>query len=166
MTESVSLIAQEQIPLVLHLDQLIELCQQQKIDIDKFFEKEINLQNSLSSDDTKFNFSLSSSQIAYLIHQNQFDMKKLLFMEQNLKRQNKQFRLNSSQFAYLYANYRITHSHDSVGLSAAQLIGLYMLQQKSLFSLTYQQIEYLALLQSKELLLISSFIGCNHSLYY
>ena len=64
--------------------------------------------------------------------------------------------MNSSQLAYLLANHCIMHHHEKIGLSAAQLIGLYMLQQQSIeddqtafFSLTYQQIQTLAIMQGK-----------------
>jgi len=150
---------QQQLPLILHLDQLIELCNQQKIDIDKFLDNEITLQNSSLFGSSKLKFTLLPSQIAYLINQNKFDIRKLITIEQNLKAQGiqaQQFRLNSSQLAYLFTNHRIVHSHDIPGLSVAQLIGLYVLQQQSikdkqtsLFSLTYQQIKQLALFQSK-----------------
>jgi hypothetical protein len=152
---------QQQLPLSLHLDQLIELCNQQKIDMNKFLDNETALQNSSLFDNSKFKFTLSPSQIAYLINQNKFDVKKLITIEQNLKTHRlkpQPFRLNSLQFAYLLTNHRIVHSHDIVGLSAAQLIGLYVLQQQSikdeqtsLFSLTYQQIKQLALFQSRRL---------------
>jgi hypothetical protein len=150
---------QQQLPLGLHLDQFIELCDQQKIGIDEFLENKTALQKSLLLNNSEFKFTLLSSQIACLINQNQFDIKKLITIEQNLKTQGRkaqQFRLNSSQLAYLFANQRIDHSHDIAGLSAAQLIGLYLFQQQSntdkqisLFSLTYQQIKHLALIQSK-----------------
>jgi hypothetical protein len=158
LTSTISL-EQQQLPLVLHLDQLIQLCNQQKIDIDKVLENETALQNSSLFNSSKLKFTLLPSQIAYIINQNKFDMKKLITIEQNLKAhgiQAQQFRLNSLQLAYLFANHRIVHSHDLVGLSAAQLISLYTLQQQlikseetSLFSLTYQQIKQLALFQSK-----------------
>lgn len=161
MVNSASLVSQQQLPLVLHLDQLIELCHQQKIDLDEFLEKDFPLQNASLYDSAKLKFTLSPSQIAYLVDKNQLDIRKLMFIKQNLKTRGQQFRLSSSQLAYLLVNHRIVHNHDNVGLSAAQLIGLYMLHQQSikdeqtsLFSLTYQQIKQLALLQSKILLSI------------
>jgi hypothetical protein len=136
---------QPQLPLVLQLDQLIELCHQQKIDINKFTNNEASR--------LKVKFTLLPSQIAHLIHQNNFDIKKLITIEQHLKTQDiqdQQFRLNSSQLAYLFANHRIDQSNEDVGLSVAQFIGLYVLQQQSNeISLTYQQIKQLAQMQSK-----------------
>jgi hypothetical protein len=150
---------EQQSHLILHLDQLIQLCHQQKINIDKLLDNEIALQNSSQINSSKIKFTLLPSQIAHLINQHNFDIRKLKTVEQNLKKQNiqaQQFRLNSSQLAYLFANHRIVHHHETVGLSAAQLIGLYMLQQQSTkddqtpsFSLSYQQIKQLALMQSK-----------------
>ena len=148
----------QHIPLVLHLDQLIELCYQQSINMDKFLDNEANLRNSLLLDESEIKFALSSLQIKHLIDQNKFDMKKLITIEQNLNRQNMQaqsFRLNSSQLVYFFVNRRIANSRQVVGLSVSQLIGLYMLQQQpaknhqsSLFSLDYQQIKQLAVIQS------------------
>jgi len=150
---------QQQLPLVLYLDQLIELCSQQKIDINKLVDNETVPQNSSLFDHSKIKFSLSLSQIAHLINQNNFDIRKLIAIEQSLKEQDiqaQQFRLNASQLAYLFVNRHDIHDHAIVGLSVGQVIGLYMLQQQStredqtsLFSLTYQQIKQLALIQSK-----------------
>lgn len=159
LTSTTSL-EQQQLPLILDLDQLIELCNQQKISVDKLLNNETALQNPSLFDSSKIKFTFSSSQIAQLINQNNFDIRKLIAIEQSLKEQDtqsQQFRLNASQLAYLFINRRIVHSHEIVGLSVGQLIGLYMLQQQSvkddqissLFSFTYQQIKQLALIQSK-----------------
>ncbi|CAF1576332.1 unnamed protein product, partial [Adineta steineri] len=152
---------QQQLPLILHLNQLIELCNQQHIDIDKLLNNQTDLQNSLSPVNSNFEFTFSASQIAYIINQHSFDMKKVLAIQQNLKKedsQTQQFHLNISQLAYLFVNRHIMHSHEIVGLSASQLIALYMLQQSSIqddqtsfFSLTYQQIKQLALMQNMSL---------------
>ncbi|CAF3800448.1 unnamed protein product, partial [Adineta steineri] len=152
---------QQQLPLILHLNQLIELCNQQHINIDKLLNNQTDLQNSLSPVNSNFEFTFSPSQIAYIINQHNFDMKKVLAIQQNLKKQDsqtQQFHLNISQLAYLFVNRHIIHSHEIVGLSASQLIALYMLQQSSIqddqtsfFSLTYQQIKQLALMQNMSL---------------
>ncbi|CAF0769866.1 unnamed protein product [Adineta steineri] len=152
---------QQQLPLILHLNQLIELCNQQHINIDKLLNNQTDLQNSLSPVNPNFEFTFSPSQIAYIINQHNFDIKKLLAVQQNLKKQDsqtQQFHLNISQLAYLFLNRHIIHSHEIVGLSASQLIALYMLPQSpiqddqtSFFSLTYQQIKQLALMQNMSL---------------
>lgn len=161
LSPSTASLEQQQLPVILNLDQFIELCDQLKIDIDKLFENKAVLQKSSLIDGFPSKFNLTPAQISYLINQAKFDIKKLITIEQNLKTHRlkpQPFRLNSSQFAYLLTNHRIIHSHDIVGLSAAQLIGLYVLQQQSikdeqtsLFSLTYQQIKQLALFQSRRL---------------
>ncbi|CAF3690242.1 unnamed protein product [Rotaria sordida] len=154
-------IEQQQSWLILQLDQLIELCDQQMIDIDKLLDNIPTLQNSSLFDSSNIKFTLTSSQIAHLINQNNFDIRKLIDIEQNLKQQDiqaQQFRLNSSQLAYLCAHHRAINNQGIIGLSVAQLIGIYMLQQKLnendpslLFSLDYQQIKHLALIQNMSL---------------
>ncbi|CAF5130193.1 unnamed protein product, partial [Rotaria sp. Silwood1] len=158
---STLLLEQQQSWLVLQLDQLIQLCNQQMIDIDRILNNETVLQNSSLLDSSKIKFTLTSSQIAHLINQNNFNIRKLLDIEQNLKQQSiqaQQFRLNSSQLAYFFAHHRIVNNQRIVGLSVAQLIGIYTLQQRSnendqslLFSLDYQQIRQLALIQNMTL---------------
>ncbi|CAF2672103.1 unnamed protein product [Rotaria sp. Silwood2] len=145
--------------LVLQLDQLIELCNQQMIDIYSLLDNETSSQDSSLLDRSKIKFTLSPSQIAHLIKQNNFDIQKLIDIEQNLKKhgiQDQQFRLNSSQLAYFFAHRRLVNNQRIVGFTVAQLIGIYMLQQNSnendqslLFSFDYQQIKQLALIQSK-----------------
>ncbi|CAF4805570.1 unnamed protein product [Rotaria sp. Silwood1] len=158
---STLLLEQQQSWLVLQLDQLIQLCNQQMIDIDRILNNETVSQNSSLLDSSKIKFTLTSSQIAHLINQNNFNIRKLLDIEQNLKQQSiqaQQFRLNSSQLAYFFAHHRIVNNQRIVGLSVAQLIGIYTLQQRSnendqslLFSLDYQQIRQLALIQNMTL---------------
>ncbi|CAF3131952.1 unnamed protein product [Rotaria sp. Silwood2] len=143
--------------LVLQLDQLIELCNQQMIDIYSLLDNETSSQDSSLLDRSKIKFTLSPSQIAHLIKQNNFDIQKLIDIEQNLKKQgiqDQQFRLNSSQLAYFFAHRRLVNNQRIVGFTIAQLIGIYMLQQNSnendqslLFSFDYQQIKQLALIQ-------------------
>jgi hypothetical protein len=158
LSSSTAPLEQQQLPLVFDLDQFIELCDQLKIDIDKLLDNKAVSQKSSLIDSSKSKFNLTPVQIAYLINQARFDIKKLISIEQNLKKsgtQAKQFHLNSSQLAYLFANQRIIHHQNIAGLSTAQLIALYVLQQQSIkdeatssFSLTYQQIKQLALSQS------------------
>jgi hypothetical protein len=110
-----------QLQLVLNRDQLIELCNQQKINIDKLLDNEIALQNSSPDISSKIKFTLSPIQIGRLINQNNLDIRKLKVIEQNLKKQSiktQQFRLTSSQIAYLYANHRTVHRYEVTGLPA------------------------------------------------
>lgn len=162
LSPSTASLEQQQLPLILNLDQFIELCDQLKIDINKLFENKAVLQKSSLIDGFPSKFNLTPAQISYLINQAKFDIKKLITIEQNLKKsgmQAKRFRLNSSQLAYLFVKQHIVHDQNITGLSTAQLIALYVLQQQSikdeqmsLFSLTYQQIQQLALSQSNCLL--------------
>ncbi|CAF4962681.1 unnamed protein product, partial [Rotaria magnacalcarata] len=143
--------------LVLHLNQLIELCHQQRINIDKLLDNDMDSKNSSLIDVSKIKFTISPLQIVHLVNQYNFNIRKLIVMEQNLKNQSQQtqrFRLNSLQLAYLFAHRRIVNNHDTVGFSISQLIGIYMLLHKSnendqlsVFSLNYQQIRQLALIQ-------------------
>ncbi|CAF2090381.1 unnamed protein product [Rotaria magnacalcarata] len=144
--------------LVLHLNQLIELCHQQRINIDKLLDNDMDSKNSSLIDVSKIKFTISPLQIVHLVNQYNFNIRKLIVMEQNLKNQSQQtqrFRLNSLQLAYLFAHRRIVNNHDTVGFSISQLIGIYMLLHKSnendqlsVFSLNYQQIRQLALIQN------------------
>lgn len=140
---------QEQyLSLVLHLHQFIELCGQQGISMERLVHKISAAQNPSLFDRSKFKLNLSHLQIASLINKNQFNIKKLSVMQQHMQAQ--AFRLNTSQLAYLFHNRRIIQNHTIGGLSASQLIALYVLYQSS-FSLTYQQIEQLALIQSERI---------------
>lgn len=130
---------QQDSSLALHLDQFIEICHRQKIDTNNLT---ITSQPTLTD-----KFSLTPSQIADLIQQNNFDVKKLKIIEKQLKTQ--RFYLNPSQLAYLFVHRRPTYSKTIEGLSASQLVALYMLQQPKRFSLTYEQIKQIALQQSK-----------------
>ncbi|CAM4915049.1 unnamed protein product [Rotaria socialis] len=160
----------EQSWLVLHLDQLIELCHQQRINIDKLLDNEIDSQNSSVIDVSKIKFTISPLQIVHLVNQYNFNIRKLIFMEQNLKNQSQQtqrFRLNSLQLAYLFAHRRIVNNHDTVGLTISHLIGIYMLLHKSnendQFSLNYQQIKQLALIQNMSMEHFHSLSGSKES---
>lgn len=132
---------QHELALMLNLDQFIELCYRQQIDINTLIENQNLTKNSQEK------FSLTSMQIADLIQRNNFDGNKLKIIEKQLKAQH--FYLNPSQLAYLFVNCRSTHNVKTEGLSVSQLIALHMLQQSTHFSLTYDQIKYIALQQSK-----------------
>lgn len=146
--------------LILYLVQLIELLHRLRFDLDQLPEHETIAEKSLSVDIAKIKFALSPVQILHLINQHKFDIQKLISVEENLKSQDlhtRQFRLNSSQIAYLIAHHR-TSNNDMIpnGLSASQLIGIYALRQKmtqddqsKLLSFGYQQIQRLAMIQSK-----------------
>ena len=143
-------------PLVLHLDQFIDLCDRLKVDMHKLVDNRAQLQTPSLIDSSRF--TLTPTQVAYMIKQAQYDFKTLTAIEQNLKKQEKKhqrFHLNSSQLVYLLANRRGILAQNVRGVSAAQLIGLYVLQRQIAkdeptfsFSLTYEQIKQLALFQS------------------
>ena len=151
------------LPLVLHLHQLIELCSLQKIKLDPNYEPSVTTSSPVSLNDPKLKFCLSSAQLTHLINKNQLNMKQLSIIERNMKKeqqvQSQQFCLNAPQLAYLFHNRRVSQTRTSAGLSASQFLALYLLNQSSL-TLTHQQIEQLARMQSKEL---SSWISTNLS---
>ena len=144
------------VPLALRLDQLLELSHQLKIDLEKLLSNRATLQKSPFVDSIKF--TLTPAQIAYMMNQANFDIDTLKTVEHNLKHggeEHQRFHLNSSQLAYLLANRRTIGMQNITGLSASQLLGLYVLQRQSVtderkysFLLTYEQIKQIALLQS------------------
>lgn len=147
------------VPLALQFDQFIELSHQLKIDLEKLLSNRTALPKSPFIDGIKF--TLMPAQIAYMMNQTNFGIDTLKAIEHNLKhgdKEHQRFRLNSSQLAYLIANRRTIRVQNITGLSPSQLLGLYALQQQSVnnertlsFSLTYEQIKQIALLQSNRL---------------
>lgn len=131
--------------LTINVDQLHQLCKTEHIDA--------------SHEKSSSSFTLTSSQMAQLIVQHQFDLQHLYTIEKHCRTEtefNKPFMFTPAQWAYLLDVHsteeqqpRSTHQ----GLSVSQLIGLIALQQQtnpdSPLSLTFAQIEQLAVQQSK-----------------
>lgn len=147
-----STIRELRLPLILHLRQLIELCSLQKIKLGLNYES--LLPTSVSLDDLKLKFCLSPLQLTHLINKNHFNTEQLSIIERNIKQQqhvqSQQFRLNEPQLVYLFHNRHVSQNRTAVGLSSSQLIALFLLNRSSL-TLTHQQVEQLARMQSKEL---------------
>ncbi|CAF1222036.1 unnamed protein product [Adineta ricciae] len=142
------------LPLVLHLHQLIELCSLKKIKLDPNYEPSLPTSSSVSLNDPKLKFCLLSVQLTHLINKNNWNMEQLSTIQRNMMKEqqveSRQFRLNAPQLAYLFHNRRVSQNLTTDGLSASQFLVLYLLNQSSL-TLTYQQIEQLARMQSMSL---------------
>ena len=139
-TRPSSSLDRQQLPLTLHLDQLMQLCHEHSINI--------AAPSPSSTDDVNRRFHLSTLQLAQLIKQHDYPFEQLLAIELSLKRDDtkaQEFLLSASQIGYLFTHHNTARSH---GFSATQLIGLHVLHA-SVFSLTYEQTKQLALLQSE-----------------
>jgi hypothetical protein len=130
--------------LNIELDQLINLCVQQEMNIDELIE---HARVSLC-DNTSLTFSLTSIQMAQVFHRyNHVDRNKLLTIEQDQREQMAMFRLTPSQLSYLIVHHCNEHNRRSFGgITYDQFIGLFALQeqlnnvqQRSIFMLTETQ---------------------------
>ena len=154
-TLSSSPLNRQQLPLTLHLGQLMQLCQQHNINI--------AAPSPSSTEDVNRRFNLSTVQLAHLIKQHNYPFEQLLAIEQNLRGdpvKAQEFLLSASQIGYLLTHHHTTRIH---GFSIAQLIALHVLHA-SIFSLTYEQTKQLALMQSE--FSISAHLFYDESLRY
>jgi hypothetical protein len=137
-------------PLVLHRNQLIALCDNQPIDVNTLLTENTTSASVAPSGPSQSTLVLSPAQIAHLIHQHKFDMPHLMAIEKRFQKQDEAtnpFHFTSSQLAYLMSNERIDQPRVVTGLTASQLLGLFALQQPVSFSISYSQVEQLALQQ-------------------
>ncbi|CAF0929272.1 unnamed protein product, partial [Didymodactylos carnosus] len=168
--------------LTIQIDQLIALCAVHQIELNTLLK---TYDDERESSDIDINFHFLPEQLAWLMMQNHFDLSELDLIEKNLTSQLLPpvlFRLNKSQFEYLFANQRIGHDEQersqTNGLTPSQLIALYTLQQPSAteidtnifkkskhFLLTYDQIENLAIIQGMTLEHFKSLRGVKQQLF-